>query len=94
MVSQTARACPLAGALAERLRDSRSELTHRWLDRIASRVAIDPNRVSRMEKEARQLVPRHDGLPSCSILARRSRVATDLRGRRCQSSARRCNSAR
>lgn len=45
MVSQTARECRLAGALAERLRDSRSELTHRWLDRIASRVAIDPNRV-------------------------------------------------
>lgn len=37
--------CPLAGALAGRLRASRSELTQRWLDRIIARVAVDPNRI-------------------------------------------------
>ena len=37
--------CPLAGILSERLRIARHDLTRRWLDRIASRVALDPNRV-------------------------------------------------
>ena len=37
--------CPLASALAERLRTSSSELTARWLERIAARVSLDPNRV-------------------------------------------------
>src|SRR4051794_19931585 len=37
--------CRLAGALANRIRDAREELTRRWLDRIAARVEIDPNRV-------------------------------------------------
>ena len=37
--------CRLAGALAERVRESREELTRRWLERIAARVEIDPNRV-------------------------------------------------
>lgn len=37
--------CRLAGALAERLRENREELTRRWLERIAARVDIDPNRV-------------------------------------------------
>jgi signal transduction histidine kinase len=37
--------CPLAATLAGRLRDARAELTARWLERIASRVALDPNRV-------------------------------------------------
>ena len=37
--------CPLAEALAEQLRASRAELTQRWLDRIAARVAIEPNHV-------------------------------------------------
>ena len=37
--------CPLAGALALRLRDAKVELTQRWLDRIAERVALDPNRI-------------------------------------------------
>lgn len=37
--------CPLATALARRLREERLELTRRWLDRIASRVSLDPNRV-------------------------------------------------
>jgi signal transduction histidine kinase len=37
--------CPLAAELAERLRAARDELTARWLDRIAARVALDPNRV-------------------------------------------------
>lgn len=37
--------CKLAGALAVLMRGSRAELTRRWLDRIAARVAIDPNRV-------------------------------------------------
>jgi len=37
--------CRLAGALAERLRENREELTRRWLERIAARVDIDPNKV-------------------------------------------------
>ena len=37
--------CPLAGALAARMRESRDDLAHRWLDRIADRVSIDPNHV-------------------------------------------------
>ena len=37
--------CPLAATLAGRLRDARDELTGRWLERIAARVALDPNRV-------------------------------------------------
>ena len=37
--------CPLAGVLAERLRRARHDLTVQWLDRIASRVSLDRNRV-------------------------------------------------
>jgi signal transduction histidine kinase len=37
--------CPLAGSLAQRLRDNRDQLTERWLARIAQRVNIDPYRV-------------------------------------------------
>ncbi len=37
--------CPLAGALAARMRESRDDLARRWLERIANRVSIDPNRV-------------------------------------------------
>jgi signal transduction histidine kinase len=37
--------CPLAGALAIRLRASRNELTARWLERIVARVSVDPNRI-------------------------------------------------
>lgn len=37
--------CPLAGALAIRLRESRRDLTIAWLDRISARVSIDVNRV-------------------------------------------------
>jgi signal transduction histidine kinase len=37
--------CPLAAALAARLRESRTELTARWLERIADRVALEPNSV-------------------------------------------------
>lgn len=37
--------CPLASVLAGRLRTARVELTSRWLERIAARVATDPNRV-------------------------------------------------
>ncbi|HET7456126.1 MAG TPA: HAMP domain-containing sensor histidine kinase [Gemmatimonadaceae bacterium] len=37
--------CPLAHTLAERLRGARAELTARWLERIAARVALHPNRV-------------------------------------------------
>lgn len=37
--------CPLAGALAQRLRVARDELTQRWLDRIAARVSLDPNHI-------------------------------------------------
>jgi len=37
--------CTLARVLAERMRESRDDLTHRWLDRISARVRLDPNRI-------------------------------------------------
>ncbi|MEO8563485.1 MAG: sensor histidine kinase [bacterium] len=37
--------CPLAFALADRLRQEQEPLTRRWLERISERVAIDPNRI-------------------------------------------------
>lgn len=37
--------CKLAASLADRMRESREDLTRRWLERIAARVEIDPNRV-------------------------------------------------
>src|SRR3954465_10536775 len=37
--------CPLAAALAEALRQSRTVLVRHWLDRIMARVSIDPNHV-------------------------------------------------
>ena len=37
--------CPLAAALANRLRDAKDALTMRWLERISERVSLDPNRV-------------------------------------------------
>jgi signal transduction histidine kinase len=37
--------CTLAKALADRMRSSSDELTHRWLDRISARVRLDPNRI-------------------------------------------------
>lgn len=37
--------CILATALADRMRASSEELTHRWLDRISARVRMDPNRI-------------------------------------------------
>lgn len=37
--------CELAVGLATRIRAAREDLTRRWLDRIAARVAIDPNRI-------------------------------------------------
>ena len=43
-MSETAD-CTLAGALADTLRDSRNELVARWLERIADRVSLEPNRV-------------------------------------------------
>jgi signal transduction histidine kinase len=37
--------CPLAGPLAQRLRDARGTLTMRWLERIVARVSVERNRV-------------------------------------------------
>jgi signal transduction histidine kinase len=37
--------CPLAPALAARLRKNRDELTRRWLERIAARVTVEANRL-------------------------------------------------
>jgi signal transduction histidine kinase len=37
--------CPLAPALAQRIREARETLTQRWLERISARVSLDPNRV-------------------------------------------------
>src|SRR3982751_4879860 len=45
MTLETVKDCPLAGALADRLRRSRGELTAHWLERIIDRVAINANRV-------------------------------------------------
>jgi signal transduction histidine kinase len=41
----TSTDCPLAVALAERLREQRDTLTGRWLLRIADRVALTPSRI-------------------------------------------------
>jgi signal transduction histidine kinase len=43
--SSLADNCPVAISLARRLRESKEELTHMWLERIAARVNIDPNRI-------------------------------------------------
>jgi signal transduction histidine kinase len=43
VVAQTQ--CPLAGTLAERLREERRPLTARWLERIVCRISTDPNSV-------------------------------------------------
>jgi signal transduction histidine kinase len=37
--------CPLAGVLAQRLREARLDLTEHWLERIVARVSTDPNNV-------------------------------------------------
>ncbi|MDQ6690995.1 MAG: ATP-binding protein [Gemmatimonadota bacterium] len=37
--------CTLAKVLADRMRESREDLTHRWLERISARVSLDPNRI-------------------------------------------------
>ena len=37
--------CTLAKVLASRMRDSRDDLTRRWLDRISARVSVDANRI-------------------------------------------------
>src|SRR5688500_13269867 len=47
---ETMAGCPLATQLANRIREEREELTRRWLERIAARVAIDPNRVFPSDK--------------------------------------------
>lgn len=44
-IGTTSRECPLAAALAERLRESRRELVLHWLDRIVARVSLPANRV-------------------------------------------------
>lgn len=45
MAGEILRECPLAGVLANRLRDSRRELAVRWLERIADRVSLDKNEI-------------------------------------------------
>src|SRR5256714_14412518 len=45
MESRVENDCPLAGVLAERLSLARQDLTTQWLDRIATRVSLDPNHV-------------------------------------------------
>lgn len=39
------RPCPAAGILAQRIRESRDELASRWLERIAARSSMEPERV-------------------------------------------------
>lgn len=43
--TRVTRDCPLAHALAARLRESREQLVFRWLERIAARVSLPPERV-------------------------------------------------
>ena len=45
MTSSGVKANSVAGALAARLEGAREQLVGRWLDRIAARVALAPNRV-------------------------------------------------
>jgi signal transduction histidine kinase len=45
MVHADMKECPLAGVLADRLREGRREVTTRWLTRIADRVSIEKNRI-------------------------------------------------
>ena len=40
-----AAACPIASTLADRIRESKNDLTYAWLERIAARVNIDRNRI-------------------------------------------------
>ena len=37
--------CVIAGALADRLRAAREDLTRQWLERINERVSIVPNKI-------------------------------------------------
>lgn len=39
------RDCPVAGLLADRLREARDDITLRWLERISARIALEPERV-------------------------------------------------
>ncbi len=52
--------CPLAGALAERLRAARSELVERWLERIVARVNLD----ARGQIDTVRLVPSTRAIPA------------------------------
>jgi len=45
MADQKTRECPLADVLADRLRESRRELSAHWLERIADRVSLDANKI-------------------------------------------------
>ncbi len=45
MDGRTSRECPLADVLADRLRESRKELSAHWLERIADRVSLDANKI-------------------------------------------------
>jgi signal transduction histidine kinase len=45
MSSQLESLPPLAGVLADTLREARTDVVRRWLDRIVARVTVDPNRV-------------------------------------------------
>src|SRR5687768_16764468 len=45
MTTPFAAPMTVASLVAQRFRDARSDLVERWLDRIAARVALTPNRV-------------------------------------------------
>jgi signal transduction histidine kinase len=44
-IEQTSNECPLAAALADRLRASKRDLVLHWLERISERVSLSPQRV-------------------------------------------------
>ncbi|MGH7679159.1 MAG: ATP-binding protein [Gemmatimonadaceae bacterium] len=45
VIAQVEPECPLAGALANRLRDSKWDLVHQWLRRISERVSLTPQQI-------------------------------------------------
>jgi signal transduction histidine kinase len=45
MTDRETRECPLADALAQKLRESKRELAGRWLERISQRVSLEKNKI-------------------------------------------------
>ena len=50
VIAQVEPECPLAGALANRLRESKWELVRQWLERISDRVTLTPQQIFPTDK--------------------------------------------